>query len=217
MMDTQAVPTVPTLPQQGQSPQVPQAQPQPQPEPATEEVSFENLWRQEIERLTQFEEQQRWAQMYAQSVYPQPSAPRASTADEGEEEAEAQVEPPSEFVRMAVKVAIQEGLSPLLKEHPELEDLGIINLTKQYLSSFPPHAITPDLTKATALMFYGLFALKNKEFQAKKEQEQAKQVKPSLPADETERLRRYAEIWGLDPDDLYRKVLEERAKEVQAR
>jgi len=214
MMDMQAVPTAPTAPQQGQSPQAPQAQPQP--EPAMEEVSFENLWRQEIERLTQFEEQQRWAQMYAQSVYPQPSAPRSS-ADEGEEEAEAQIEPPSEFVRMAVKVAIQEGLSPLLKEHPELEDLGIINLTKQYLSSFPPHAITPDLTKATALMFYGLFALKNKEFQAKREQEQAKQVKPSLPADETERLRRYAEIWGLDPDDLYRKVLEERAKEVQAR
>jgi len=213
MLETQGVPTVP--PQQGQSPQAPQAQPQP--EPAMEEVSFENLWRQEIERLTQFEEQQRWAQMYAQSVYPQPSAPRASNADEGEEEAEAQIEPPSEFVRMAVKVAIQEGLSPLLKEHPELEDLGIINLTKQYLSSFPPHAITPDLTKATALMFYGLFALKNKEFQAKREQEQAKQVKPSLPADETERLRRYAEIWGLDPDDLYRKVLEERAKEVQAR
>ena len=214
MMDMQAVPT---LPQQGQSPQAPQTPPQPQPEPATEEVSFETLWRQEIERLTQFEEQQRWAQMYAQSAYPQPSAPRASTADEGEEEAEAQAEPPSEFVRMAVKVAIQEGLSPLLKEHPELEDLGIINLTKQYLSSFPPHAITPDLTKATALMFYGLFALKNKEFQAKKEQEQAKQVKPSLPTDEAERLRRYAEIWGLDPDDLYQKVLAERAKEVQAR
>jgi hypothetical protein len=118
---------------------------------------------------------------------------------------------------MAVKVAIQEGLSPLLKEHPELEDLGIVNLTKQYLSSFPPQAITPDLTKATALMFYGLFALKNKEFQAKKEQEQAKTQKPSLPVDETERLRRYAEIWGLDPDDLYQKVLAERSKEVQAR
>jgi hypothetical protein len=205
MMDMQAVPT---LPQQTQ------AEPQPQPQPATEEVSFEALWRQEIERLTQFEEQQRWAQ-YAQ---PTP-APRASTADEGEEEDEAgaQVEPPSEFVRMAVKVAIQEGLSPLLKEHPELEDLGIVNLTKQYLSSFPPQAITPDLTKATALMFYGLFALKNKEFQAKKEQEQAKTQKPSLPVDETERLRRYAEIWGLDPDDLYQKVLAERAKEVQAR
>jgi hypothetical protein len=214
MMDTQAVPTVPTAPQQGQAPQ---AQPQPQPEPAMEEVSFENLWRQEIERLTQFEEQQRWAQMYAQSVYPQSPAPRASNADEGEEEAEAQVEPPSEFVRMAVKVAIQEGLSPLLKEHPELEDLGIVNLTKQYLSSFPPQAITPDLTKATALMFYGLFALKNKEFQAKKQAEQAKAQKPSLPTDEAERVRRYAEIWGLDPDDLYQKVLAERAKEVQAR
>jgi hypothetical protein len=215
MMDMQAVPT---LPQQGQSPQVPQAQPQP--EPATEEVSFENLWRQEIERLTQFEEQQRWAQMYAQSAYPQPSAPRASKGDEGENgegEEEAQVEPPSEFVKMAVKVAIQEGLSPLLKEHPELEDLGIVNLTKQYLSSFPPHAITPDLTKATALMFYGLYALKNKEYQAKKQAEQAKAQKPSLPADEAERVRRYAEIWGLDADYLYQKVLEERAKEVQAR
>jgi len=212
MMDMQAVPTVPTM--QGQAPQA-QPQPQPQPEPATEEVSFETLWRQEIERLTQFEEQQRWAQ-YAQ---PTPAS-RASKGDEGEDgegEEEAQAEPPSEFVRMAVKVAIQEGLSPLLKEHPELEDLGIVNLTKQYLSSFPPHAITPDLTKATALMFYGLYALKNKEFQAKKEQEQAKQVKPSLPADEAERVRRYAEIWGLDPDYLYQKLLEERAKEVQAR
>jgi len=213
MLETQAVPT---LPQQAQPPQAPQAEPQP--EPATEEMSFEALWRQEIERLTQFEEQQRWAQ-YA---YPQPTpAPaRASKGDEeGDEEgeAEAQAEPPSEFVRMAVKVAIQEGLSPLLKEYPELEDLGIVNLTKQYLSSFPPHAITPDLTKATALMFYGLFALKNKEFQAKKQQEQAKAQKPSLPTDEAERLRRYAEIWGLDPNDLYQKVLAERAKEVQAR
>jgi len=215
MMDMQAVPTVPSM--QGQAPQA-QPQPQPQPEPAMEEVSFETLWRQEIERLTQFEEQQRWAQ------YAQPAPTPASRATKGEEgegdeegEAEAQVEPPSEFIRMAVKVAIQEGLSPLLKEHPELEDLGIVNLTKQYLSSFPPHAITPDLTKATALMFYGLYALKNKEFQAKKQAEQAKAQKPSLPADETERLRRYAEIWGLDPDDLYQKVLEERAKEVQAR
>jgi len=30
-------------------------------------------------------------------------------------------------------------------------------------------------------------------------------------------LRRYAEIWGLDADDLYQKVLAERTKEVQAR
>ena len=211
MLETQAVPQIPTVPQQ-----VPQAQPQSQQEAsATEEVSFESLWRQEIERLTQFEEQQRWAQ-YAQ---PTPSpASRASKNDEGEEDAEeAQAEPPSEFIKMAVKVAIQEGLSPLLKEHPELEDLGIVNLTKQYLSSFPPQAITPDLTKATALMFYGLYALKQKEFQAKKEQERAKTQKPSLPVEETERLRRYAEIWGLDPDELYQKVLAERSKEVQAR
>jgi hypothetical protein len=209
MLDMQT----PQIPQAGQTPQaVPQQvppQPQPQPEP---EVSFETLWQQEIERLTQFEEQQRWAQ-YAQ---PAPSpAPRASKDNEGEEEGEEEPQPPSEFVRMAVKVAIQEGLSPLLKEHPELEDLGIVNLTKQYLSSFPPQAITPDLTKATALMFYGLFALKQKEFQTKKEQEQAKTQKPSLPTDEADRLRRYAEIWGLDPDDLYQKVLAERSKEGQ--
>jgi hypothetical protein len=196
MMDTQAVPTVP---QQAQDAT-----------PPMEEVSFESLWRQEIERLTQFEEQQRWAQ------YAQPT-PAPRKGDDGDEEGEAEVEPPSEFVRMAVKVAIQEGLSPLLKEYPELEDLGIVNLTKQYLSSFPPHAITPDLTKATALMFYGLFALKQREFQAKKQEEQAKTQKPSLPVDETERLRRYAEVWGLDPDDLYQKVLAERNKEVQAR
>jgi hypothetical protein len=189
----------------------PQAVPQQAPEEPMEEMSFESLWRQEIERLTQFEEQQRWAQ-YAQSS--QPPASRASKGDDEDEEEEAE-EPQqsSEFVRMAIKVAIQEGLSPLLKEHPELEDLGIVNLTKQYLSSFPPQAITPDLTKATALMFYGLYALKQKEFQAKKQQEQAKREKPSLPVDETEKLRRYAEIWGLDPDDLYQKVLAERTKE----
>jgi len=204
MMDMQAVPTLP------QQTQAPQAEPQSQPQPATEEVSFEALWREEIERLTQFEEQQRWAQ-YAQ---PTPAPRVAKSDEEGNEEGEVEEpQPPSEFIRMAVKVAIQEGLSPLLKEHPELEDLGIVNLTKQYLSSFPPHAITPDLTKATALMFYGLYALKNKEFQAKKQQEQAKAQKPSLPTDEAERLRRYAEIWGLDPDDLYQKVLAERAKE----
>jgi hypothetical protein len=174
-----------------------------------EEVSFESLWRQEIERLTQMEEQQRWAQP---SHSP---APRSSKGDEDEEdEGDAEEQQPSEFLRMAVKVAIQEGLSPLLKEHPELEELGIVNLTKQYLSSFPPHAITPDLTKATALMFYGLYALKQKEFQVKKQQEQAKKEKPSLPVDETERLRRYAELWGLDPDDLYQKVLAERTKGV---
>jgi hypothetical protein len=176
----------------------------------TEEVSFESLWRQEIERLTQFEEQQRWAQ-YAQAS--QPPASRPSKGDEEDEEGEAEEQQPSsEFLRMAVKVAIQEGLSPLLKEHPELEELGIVDLTKQYLSSFPPHAINPDLTKATALMFYGLYALKQKEFQAKKEQERAKAEKPSLPVDEAERLRRYAEIWGLDPDELYQKVLAERSK-----
>jgi hypothetical protein len=210
MMNTQAVPQGAEVPQQT-LPQTPQS------EPATEEVSFEALWRQEIERLTQFEEQQRWAQ-YAQYTQPSP-APRVAKGDEeGDEEGEVEEpQPPSEFVRMAVKVAIQEGLSPLLKEHPELEDLGIVNLTKQYLSSFPPQAITPDLTKATALMFYGLFALKNKEFQAKKEQEQAKTQKPSLPSDDAEKVRRYAEIWGLDPDDLYQKVLAERAKEVQMR
>jgi hypothetical protein len=185
-----------------------QAVPQ-QAQEATEEVSFETLWRQEIERLTQFEEQQRWAQQA------QPPASRLSKdADEDEEEEAEEQQQPSEFLRMAVKVAIQEGLTPLLKEHPELEELGIVNLTKQYLSSFPPHAITSDLAKATALMFYGLFALKQKEFQAKRQQEQAKKEKPSLPVDETERLRRYAEIWGLDPDDLYQKVLAERTKEV---
>jgi len=206
-MDTQAVPTSPqqTQPQQAQ-----------ETTPQTEELSFESLWLQEIERLTELEEQQRWSQP------PQPSAPRARPAKQGDEDADEESETeeqqqPSEFVRMAVKVAIQEGLSPLLKEHPELEDLGIVNLTKQYLSSFPPHAITPDLTKATALMFYGLYALKNKEFQAKKQAEQAKTQKPSLPTDEAERLRRYAEIWGLDADDLYQKVLAERTKEVQAR
>jgi hypothetical protein len=197
---------------QGQAPQDAPATPQ------SVELSFEDLWRQEIERLTQLEEQQRWAQP------PQPSYSKTRTTakndtDEEEEEGEIEEQQPqaSEFIKMAVKVAIQEGLSPLLKEHPELEDLGIVNLTKQYLSSFPPQAITPDLTKATALMFYGLYALKQKEYQAKKQQEQAKQVKPSLPSDEAERLRRYAEIWGLDPDDLYQKVLAERNKEVQTR
>jgi hypothetical protein len=187
MVDMQAVPT-----EQAQEPM--------------EEMSFESLWRQEIERLTQFEEQQRWAQ---QAHSP---APRVSKDDDEDEEGEAEEQQPSEFLRMAVKVAIQEGLTPLLKEHPELEELGIVNLTKQYLSSFPPHAITPDLTKATALMFYGLFALKQKEFQAKRHEEQAKREKPSLPVDETERLRRYAELWGLDPDDLFQKVLAERSK-----
>jgi len=203
MMNTQAVPTLPQ--------QTGQAQ---EPTPQTEELSFETLWQQEIERLTQMEEQQRWGQP------PQPTPARARpTKGEGDEDEEGEVEEqqPSEFIKMAVKVAIQEGLSPLLKEHPELEDLGIVNLTKQYLSSFPPHAITPDLTKATALMFYGLYSLKHKEYQAKKQQEQAKQVKPSLPMDEAEKVRRYAEIWGLDADDLYQKVLAERAKEVQAR
>jgi len=206
MMDTQAVPT---MPQQGQ-----QASPAQEP---TVELSFEELWRQEIERLTQMEEQQRWGQP------PQPSSasarprPAKQGDEETDEEGEVEEQQPNEFIKMAVKVAIQEGLSPLLKEHPELEDLGIVNLTKQYLSSFPPHAITPDLTKATALMFYGLYALKNKEYQAKKQAEQAKVQKPSLPMDETERLRRYAEIWGLDADDLYQKVLAERSKEVQAR
>ena len=200
MMDTQAVPTM-----QGQ-----QATPAQEP---TVELSFEELWRQEIERLSQLEEQQRWSQ----PPQPSPAPARARPANEADEEGEAEEQQSSEFIRMAVKVAIQEGLSPLLKEHPELEDLGIVNLTKQYLSSFPPHAITPDLTKATALMFYGLYALKNKEYQVKKQAEQAKTQKPSLPTDETERLRRYAEIWGLDADDLYQKVLAERAKEVQAR
>jgi len=185
---------------------VPQA-PQTAQEP-TPELSFEDLWQQEIERLSQFEEQQRWSQP------PQSSAPRATAkGNDGDEEGEVEEQQPSEFIKMAVKVAIQEGLSPLLKEHPEMEELGIVSLTKQYLSSFPPHAITPDLTKATALMFYGLYALKNKEFQAKKQQEQAKTQKPSLPMDETERLRRYAEVWGLDADDLYQKVLAERTKE----
>jgi hypothetical protein len=211
MFDTQAI-----SPQQTQNQgQAPQASPQPA-TPQTEELSFEDLWRQEIERLAELEEQQRW------TPSPQPSYPKnlATAKNENEEEegeAEEQQQQPSEFIRMAVKVAIQEGLSPLLKEHPELEDLGIVNLTKQYLSSFPPHAITPDLTKATALMFYGLYALKQKEFQAKKQQEQAKQSKPSLPSDEVERLRRYAEIWGLDFNDLYEKVLAERMKEGQGR
>lgn len=206
MMDTQAVPTVP---QQGQ-----QASPAQEP---TVELSFEELWRQEIERLTQMEEQQRWGQ----PPQPSPASARPRPAKQGDEEAdeegEVEEQQPNEFIKMAVKVAIQEGLSPLLKEHPELENLGIVNLTKQYLSSFPPHAITPDLTKATALMFYGLYALKQKEYQVKKQAEQAKTQKPSLPMDETERLRRYAEIWGLDADDLYQKVLAERTKEVQAR
>jgi hypothetical protein len=205
-----------TVPPQQTQGQVPQASPQPA-TPPTEELSFEDLWRQEIERLTQLEEQQRWTQP-PQPSYPHPK-PSATTKGEDEDE-EGEVEEqqqPSEFIKMAVKVAIQEGLSPLLKEHPELEDLGIVNLTKQYLSSFPPQAITPDLTKATALMFYGLYALKQKEYQAKKQQEQAKQVKPSLPSDEAERLRRYAEIWGLDPDDLYQKVLAERMKEANTR
>jgi hypothetical protein len=210
MMDTQAVPS---LPQQAQG-QMGQSSPQPA-TPPTEEVSFETLWLQEIERLTELEEQQK-GMSYPQPSYPKP--PATAKSEDGEEEGEAEEQQqPSEFIKMAVKVAIQEGLSPLLKEHPELEDLGIVNLTKQYLSSFPPQAITPDLTKATALMFYGLYALKHKEYQAKKQAEQAKQVKPSLPSDEAERLRRYAEIWGLDPDDLYQKVLAERAKEVQAR
>jgi len=208
-MDTQAVPTVP---QQGQ-----QATPAQEATPPQVELSFEELWRQEIERLTQMEEQQRWGQ----PPQPSPASVRPRPAKQGDEEAdeegEVEEQQPNEFIKMAVKVAIQEGLSPLLKEHPELEDLGIVNLTKQYLSSFPPHAITPDLTKATALMFYGLYALKNKEYQAKKQAEQAKTQKPSLPMDETERLRRYAEIWGLDADDLYQKVLAERSKEVQAR
>jgi hypothetical protein len=205
MMDTQAVPTVPQ-----------QASPAQEATPPQVELSFEELWRQEIERLSQLEEQQRWSQPPQPS--PAPARARPATGnDDDEEEGEVEEQQPSEFVRMAVKVAIQEGLSPLLKEHPELEDLGIVNLTKQYLSSFPPHAITPDLTKATALMFYGLYALKNKEYQAKKQAEQAKAQKPSLPMDEAERLRRYAEIWGLDADDLYQKVLAERSKEVQAR
>ena len=204
MMDTQAVPT---MPQQGQ-----QATPAQEPQV---ELSFEDLWRQEIERLSQLEEQQRWGQPPQPTPAPAPARAKSEDGDE-EDEAEEQAQP-TEFIRMAVKVAIQEGLSPLLKEHPELEDLGIVNLTKQYLSSFPPHAITPDLTKATALMFYGLYALKQKEYQVKKQAEQAKTQKPSLPTDETERLRRYAEIWGLDADDLYQKVLAERAKEVQAR
>ncbi len=200
---------VPQVPQQGQPAQPTPAQ-APQ-EPPAPELSFEDLWRQEIERLTQLEEQQRWTQP-PQPSYPKP--PATAKGEEGEEEGEAEEQQqPPEFIKMAVKVAIQEGLSPLLKEHPELEELGIVNLTKQYLSSFPPQAITPDLTKATALMFYGLYALKQKEYQAKKQQEQAKQQKPSLPVDETERLRRYAEIWGLDPDDLYQKVLAERSKE----
>jgi hypothetical protein len=198
MMDMQAVPTPP---QQAQEP--------------TEELSFEALWRQEIERLTQLEEQQRWAQP-SQPSYPKAPATAKGEDEEDEGEVEEQAQP-SEFIKMAVKVAIQEGLSPLLKEHPELDELGIVSLTKQYLSSFPPHAITPDLTKATALMFYGLYALKQKEYQVKQQQEQAKAQKPSLPMDETERLRRYAEIWGLDADDLYQKVLAERNKEVQAR
>jgi hypothetical protein len=210
MMNTQTV-----LPQEAQ-----QAQPQQtQVQQTTQELSFEDLWRQEIERLTQLEEQQRWGQFsQPQPFQPSQSPASRSRANEGEEEegeAEEQQQQPSEFLRMAVKVAIQEGLSPLLKEHPELEELGIVNLTKQYLSTFPPQAITPDLTKATALMFYGLYALKHKEFQAKKEQEQAKTQKPSLPPDEAERIRRYAEIWGLDPDDLYQKVLAERYKEGQ--
>jgi hypothetical protein len=198
---------MPTLPQQAQTPT--------QAQEAAPELSFEDLWRQEIERLTQLEEQQRWGQPPQPS--PAPARARSTDDDESEEDGAEEQAQPSEFLKMAVKVAIQEGLSPLLKEHPELEDLGIVNLTKQYLSSFPPHAITPDLTKATALMFYGLYALKQREYQAKKEQEQAKQAKPSLPIDETERLRRYAEIWGLDADDLYQKVLAERSKEVQAR
>ena len=181
--------------------------------PAQVELSFEELWRQEIERLSQLEEQQRWSQ----PPQPSPAPARARPANEADEEGEAEEQQSSEFIKMAVKVAIQEGLSPLLKEHPELEDLGIVNLTKQYLSSFPPHAITPDLTKATALMFYGLYSLKQREYQAKKQEEQAKTQKPSLPMDETERLRRYAEVWGLDADDLYQKVLAERTKEVQAR
>jgi len=202
MMDMQAVPT---LPQQAQG------QPQ-QAQETAPELSFEDLWRQEIERLTQMEEQQRWSQ--PQPPSPAPARASKNTDEDGDEESEVEEQPQaSEFIKMAVKVAIQEGLSPLLKEHPELEDLGIVNLTKQYLSSFPPHAITPDLTKATALMFYGLYALKHKEYQAQKEQEQAKTQKPSLPMDETERLRRYAEVWGLDPDDLYQKVLAERSKE----
>ena len=199
-MDMQGVPTPP---QQGTTPaQEPQV-----------ELSFEELWRQEIERLSQLEEQQRWSQ----PPQPSPAPARARPANEADEEGEVEEQQSSEFIKMAVKVAIQEGLSPLLKEHPELEDLGIVNLTKQYLSSFPPHAITPDLTKATALMFYGLYSLKQREYQAKKQEEQAKTQKPSLPIDETERLRRYAEVWGLDPDDLYQKVLAERNKEVQAR
>jgi hypothetical protein len=206
MMNTQAVPTglKPTEPQQAQEPTV--------------ELSFEELWRQEIERLTQLEEQQRWAQP-SQPSFPKLPATAKSNSDEEEEEneEEEQQQQQSEFVKLAVKVAIQEGLSPLLKEHPELEELGIVNLTKQYLSTFPPHAITPDLTKATALMFYGLYALKRKEYQAKKQTEQAKTQKPSLPMEEAEKVRRYAEIWGLDPDDLYQKVLAERAKEVQER
>jgi len=204
-MDTQAVPTM-----QGQ-----QGTPTQPATPPTEEVSFETLWLQEIERLSELEEQQKGFS------YPQPSYPKSpatAKSEDGEEEGEAEEQQqPSEFLKMAIKVAIQEGLSPLLKEHPELEELGIVNLTKQYLSSFPPQAITPDLTKATALMFYGLYALKQREYQAKKAQEQAKQAKPSLPSDEAERLRRYAEIWGLDADDLYQKVLAERSKEVQAR
>ncbi len=206
-MDMQAVP------QPNVQPNTQEQAPQPTPAQETApELSFEDLWRQEIERLMEIEEQQRWNQPPQLSYPKAPTSPKSNSEEgDGEDEVEEQAQP-SEFIRMAVKVAIQEGLSPLLKEHPELEELGIVNLTKQYLSSFPPQAITPDLTKATALMFYGLYALKQKEFQAKKQQEQAKQQKPSLPADETERLRRYAEIWGLDPDDLYQKILAERAK-----
>jgi hypothetical protein len=209
--------TIPPQQAQGQASQTPPAQASQ--EPTAPELSFEDLWRQEIERLTQLEEQQRWVQP-PQPSYPKPPATAKGDSDGEEEEGEVeeqQQQQPSEFVKLAVKVAIQEGLSPLLREHPELEELGIVNLTKQYLSSFPPHAITPDLTKATALMFYGLYALKQKEYEAKKQAEQAKQTKPSLPSDEVERLRRYAEIWGLDPDDLYQKVLAERMKEANTR
>jgi len=163
--------------------------------PISQFPSFEELWAKELENFMQA------------TASMQPTA--KAGVDEGDKEesdAEPQVNP--EFAQLAAKVVVQESLSQLTKEYPELAELGIIDLTKQYLSTFPLNLITPDLARATALMFYGLHALKRKDYDRAVEKQKAGQT-PSLPPDEDRQIQRYAEIWGLDPDDLRKAMLEE--------
>lgn len=168
--------------------------------------SFDELWANELRSLGFSVEGEGSVQYNAEA--PTPPAPNPSEAEGGQSAAPA---PRPAYITATLEAVINHEIQKVLAEDPFLNQGNIPQATREYLKNLAPEYITPETVRAALYMFFGNYASKRLQYE-QKVAERSYNPKDAIPNPIKQKAQQYADIWGIDPNELMDEYLKEVSK-----